>query len=130
MAQYLYNFSFNSSSFLCLFCRNTSIPPPESFYLNHRNFGLHRLELYIPCFFVLRGSLVDWCRGSFAGSSMRIAGRSLPIRNMANGSSFCPAGLSFMISESFAFLCRRESLSMKGGAGLVRASDWARLHKE
>ena len=100
MAQYLYNFPFNSSSFLCRFCRNTSIPPPEPFYLNQRNFGLHRLELYISRFFTLHGSLGDWCRGSFAGLSMRIAGRSLPIRNIANGSSFCPAGLIFMNSES------------------------------
>ena len=48
----------------------------------------------------MRGSLGDWCRGSFAGLSMRIAGRSLPIRNIANDSSFCPAGLIFMNSES------------------------------
>ena len=131
MAQYLYSFPFNSSSFLCLFCRNTSILPPEPFYLNQRNFGLHRLELYISCFFTLCGSLVDWCRGSFAGLSMRIAGRSLPIRNIANGSSFCPAGLIFMNSESSSSCVSwRESSSMKGAAGLVRGSDWARLHKE
>ena len=131
MAQYLYSFPFNSSSFLCLFCRNTSILPPEPFYLNQRNFRLHRLELYISCFFTLRGSQVDWCRGSFAGLSMRIVGRSLPIRNIANGSSFCPAGLIFMNSESSSScLSWRESSSMKGAAGLVRASDWVRLHKE
>ena len=111
MAQYLYNFPFNSSSFLCLFCRNTSIPPPEPLYLNQRNFGLHRLELYISCFFTLRGSLVDWCRGSFAGLSMRIVRRSLPIRNIANGSSFCPAGLIFMNSESSSSLIMSRSSS-------------------
>ena len=76
------------------------ILPPEPFYLNQRNYGLHRLELYTPCFFTLRGSLVDWCRGSFAGLSMRIVGRSLPVRNIADGSSFCPARLIFMNSES------------------------------
>ena len=104
MAQYLYSFPFNSSSFLCLFCRNTSILPPEP---------LHRLELYISCLFTLCGSLVDWCRGSFAGSSIRIAGRSLPIRNIANGSSFCPAGLIFMDNESLSsFVSWRESSSM------------------
>ena len=40
MAQYLYNFFFNSCSFLWFFCRNTSIFLPEPFHLNHRSFGI------------------------------------------------------------------------------------------
>ena len=131
MAQYLCSFPFNSSSFLCLFYRNTYILPSEPLCLNQRNFGLPRLELYRSCLVTLCGSLVDWCWGSFTDSSTRIAGRSLPIRNIANGSSFCPAGLIFMDNESLSSsVSWRVSLSMKGAAGLVGASDWTRLHKK
>ena len=91
---------------------------------------MRHLELYISYFFTLRGSLVDWCRRGSANLSMRIIGRSLLIRNLANGSLFCPAGLIFMNRErSSSFVTSRSSSAFVEGRGRrgERLGSWSEL---